>query len=70
MLIEWTIKECCSKFLLINLKEVDQEVDPNTDGGTVCGDIRKCKIRNWEQRLKNREDCMRSIKEAKAHIGL
>jgi hypothetical protein len=23
-------------FLLINLKEVGQEVDPNPDGGTVC----------------------------------
>jgi hypothetical protein len=33
----------------------------------VYGDIRKCKIRNWEQRSKNREDWMRSIKEAKAH---
>jgi hypothetical protein len=36
MLIEWTIKEWCNKFLLINLEEVDQEVDPNPDGGTVC----------------------------------
>jgi hypothetical protein len=36
----------------------------------VYGDIRKCKIRNWEQRSINREDQMRSIKEAKAHIGL
>jgi hypothetical protein len=36
----------------------------------VYGDIRKCKIRNREQRSKNREDWMRSIKEAKAHIGL
>jgi hypothetical protein len=36
----------------------------------VYGDIRKCRIRNWEQRSKNREDWMRSIKEAKAHIGL
>jgi hypothetical protein len=36
----------------------------------VYGDIRKCKIRNWEQRSNNREDWMRSIKEAKAHIGL
>jgi hypothetical protein len=24
------------KFLLINLKEVGKEVDPNSDGGTVC----------------------------------
>jgi hypothetical protein len=70
MLIEWTIKEWYVTFLLINLKEADQQVDPNTDGGTVCGDIRKCKIRNWEQRSKNREDWMRSVKEAKAHIGL
>jgi hypothetical protein len=72
MLIERKIKEWCIKFLLIKLKEVGQEVDPNADGGTVCmyGDIRKCKIRNWEQRLKNREDWMRSIKEAKVHIGL
>jgi hypothetical protein len=36
----------------------------------VFGDIRKCKIRNWEQRSRNREDWMKSIKEAKAHIGL
>jgi hypothetical protein len=36
----------------------------------VYSDIRKWKIRNWEQRSKNREDWMRSIKEAKAHIGL
>jgi hypothetical protein len=37
----------------------------------VYGDIRKCKIRkNWEQRSKNREDWMRSIKEAKVHMGL
>jgi hypothetical protein len=28
MLIEWTIKEWCNKILLINLKEVGQEVDP------------------------------------------
>jgi hypothetical protein len=70
MLIEWTIKEWCIKFLLINLKEVGQEVDPNTDGGTVYGDIRKCKIRNWEQRSKNRDDWITSIKEGKAHIGL
>jgi hypothetical protein len=26
----------------------------------VYGDIRKCKIRNWEPRAKNREDWMRS----------
>jgi hypothetical protein len=26
----------CIKFLLFNLKEVSQEVDPNPDGGTVC----------------------------------
>jgi hypothetical protein len=56
--------------LLINLKEVGQEVDPNPDGGTVYGDIRKCKIRNWEERSKNREHGMRYIKEAKAHIAL
>jgi hypothetical protein len=37
---------------------------------SAYGDIRKYKIRNWEQRSKNREDRMRSIKEAKAHIGL
>jgi hypothetical protein len=67
MLIEWTMKECCIKFLLINLKEVGQEVDPNADGGT--GDIRKCKIRNWEQRSKNREDWKTSIKEVKVHTG-
>jgi hypothetical protein len=36
MLIEWTIKDWCMKFLLINVKEVGQLVDPNTDGGTVC----------------------------------
>jgi hypothetical protein len=36
----------------------------------VYGDIRKCKIRNWEQRSKNREDWMRSIKKVKAHKGL
>jgi hypothetical protein len=70
MLTEWTIKEGCIKFLRINLKEVGQEVDPNPDGGCVCGDIRKWKIRTWEQRSKNREDWMRSIKELKAHIGL
>jgi hypothetical protein len=33
----------------------------------VYGDIRKCKSRNWEKRSKNREDWMRSIKEARAH---
>jgi hypothetical protein len=33
---------------------------------SVYGDIRNCKIRNWEQRSKNREDWMRSIKEVKA----
>jgi hypothetical protein len=65
MLIEW-----CISFLLINIKEVGQEVDPNPDGGTVYGDIRKCKIGNLEQRSKNIEDWMRSIKEVKAHIGL
>jgi hypothetical protein len=36
MLIDWTIKEWFIKFLLINLKEVGQEVDPESDGGTVC----------------------------------
>jgi hypothetical protein len=36
----------------------------------VYGDIRKCKIRNWEQGLKNIEYLMRSIKEVKTHIGL
>jgi hypothetical protein len=36
----------------------------------VYCDIRKCKIRNWEQRSKNRKEWMRSIKEMKAHIGL
>jgi hypothetical protein len=36
----------------------------------VYGDIRKCRIRNWEQRSKSREDWMMSIKEAKAHIEL
>jgi hypothetical protein len=36
----------------------------------VYGDVKKCKIRNWEQRSKNREDWMRSVKEAKAHIGM
>jgi hypothetical protein len=70
VLIEWTIKECCIEFLLINVMEVGQEVDPNADGGTVCVDFRKCKIRNWKQRFKNKEHCMRSIKEAKANIGL
>jgi hypothetical protein len=70
MLIEWTIKEWCIKILLINLKEVGQEVERNADGGTVCGDIKKCKIRNWERRSDNREDWMRSVKEAKARIGL
>jgi hypothetical protein len=50
--------------------EVGQEVDLNPDGGTVCVDIRKCKIRNWEQRSKNKEDWIRSIKEAKANIEL
>jgi hypothetical protein len=60
----------CIKFFLINLKEVGQEVDPKSDGGTVYGDIRKCKIRNWEHRSNNGEHWMRSIKEAKAHIGL
>jgi hypothetical protein len=30
------IKEWCIKFLLINLKETDQEVDTKPDGGTVC----------------------------------
>jgi hypothetical protein len=36
----------------------------------VYGDIRKCKIRNWEQKSKNREDWMRSIKEVKTHMRL
>jgi hypothetical protein len=36
----------------------------------VYGDIRKYNIINWEQRSTNREECMSSIKEAKAHIGL
>jgi hypothetical protein len=38
--------------------------------GCVYGDVRKCKIRNWEQRSINREDWMRSIKEAKTRTGL
>jgi hypothetical protein len=36
----------------------------------VYDDITTCKIRNWEQRSKNREDWMRSNKEAKAHSQL
>jgi hypothetical protein len=34
----WDIAPCSlvELFLLINLKEVSQEVDPNPDGGTVC----------------------------------
>jgi hypothetical protein len=36
MLIDWTIKDWCVKLLLINFKEVGQEVDPESDGGTVC----------------------------------
>jgi hypothetical protein len=36
MLIEWTLKDWGIKFLLINLKEVSQEADPNPDGETVC----------------------------------
>jgi hypothetical protein len=36
MLIAWTINEWCIKFLVINLKEVGQDEDPNPDGGTVC----------------------------------
>jgi hypothetical protein len=36
----------------------------------VYGDITQCKIRNWEQRSKNREEWMRSVKEPKAHFGL
>jgi hypothetical protein len=31
-----TKKEWSIKVLLINLKEVGQEVDPNPDGGPVC----------------------------------
>jgi hypothetical protein len=55
VLIEWTIKEWCIKFLLLNLKEVGQEADPNPDGwDCVFGDIRKCKIRNWEKRSKKK----------------
>jgi hypothetical protein len=34
------------------------------------GNITKCKIGNWEQKSKNREDWMRSVKEAKSHTGL
>jgi hypothetical protein len=56
--------------LLLNLKEFGQEVDPNPDGVTVYGDITKRKMRNWEQRSKNRENRMRSVKEVKAHIVL
>jgi hypothetical protein len=33
---EMTKKEWSIKVLLINLKEVGQEVDPNPDGGLVC----------------------------------
>jgi hypothetical protein len=33
----------------------------------VYGDIRKGKIIKWEKRSKNRDDWMRSIKEAKAN---
>jgi hypothetical protein len=36
----------------------------------VHGDIRKCKIRNLEQRSINIEDWMRSFQETKVHIGL
>jgi hypothetical protein len=31
-------------FLLINLKEVGQEVDPKSDGGTVCMVIARSEI--------------------------
>jgi hypothetical protein len=70
ILIEWAIKHWRIKFSLINIKEVGQEVDPNSDDGTVYGDIRNCKNRIWDQRWQSRKVWMRSVKETKAHIGL
>jgi hypothetical protein len=35
----------------------------------VYGDVTKCRLINGTK-VKNREDWMRSVKEAKAHIGL
>jgi hypothetical protein len=65
-------KRMVYKCLLINLKEVglDRGRPKSRWWDCVYGDTRKCKIRNWEKRSKNREDFMRSIKEEKAHIGL
>jgi hypothetical protein len=42
-LIKWTIRECCIKFSLINLKEVDQEVGceiSSSHGGEY--DVQSC----------------------------
>jgi hypothetical protein len=50
MLKERTIKEWCIKFLLINLKEVGQEVDQNSDGQTVCIVIKHSAISETENR--------------------
>jgi hypothetical protein len=33
-------------------------------------DINRCKIKNWEERSKNRADWEKSIKEVKVCIGL
>jgi hypothetical protein len=69
MLIEWTIKEWCIKFFGNQPQGSRPRGRPKSRWwDCVYGDIRKCKIRNWEHRSKNREDWMRSIKEAKAHI--
>jgi hypothetical protein len=53
---------------LINLKEDGQQVDPNLDGGTVW--YKKVQDQKLGTEVENREDWMRSIKEAKVHIGL
>jgi hypothetical protein len=72
MLIEWTIKYVIMYQVFANQRQGSRPTGRPKYRWWDCvyGDIRKCKIRNWEQRSKNREDWMRSIKEAKAPIRL
>jgi len=42
-----------------------------TDGGTIHKHVLiRCKIKNWQRRLKNRADWEKSIKKVKVRIGL
>jgi hypothetical protein len=36
----------------------------------VLTDIKKCTIKNWKERSRNRADWQKSINEVKVHIGL